>query len=187
MAIRNTVRGLWKGVIDFDQAFSVMFAAIDRYIPQAWHAGAKDCGIQPSELTVEERAEMAQAIASEKGYVFGFLTLVEEGSQANGGKLGPLFKKSETWILRYKDVKNRARILACADKHLIWRLGRTEIHCSSCLRLAGKIKRASMWAARGIRPQNPPNPLLECGGWLCDCTLTVTDEPASKGPLPNLP
>ena len=187
MAIRNAVRGLWKGVIDFDQAFGVMLAAIDRYIPQAWRAGAKEGGIRPAEMSKAERQAMAQVIAREKDFVFGFLDHVERNSQANDGKLTPLFKRANAWILRYKDAKNRALQMVATDPKLKWIWDPIKEHCNSCYKLNGKIKRASFWRERGIRPQSPPNPLLECNGFLCGCIFRVTDEPMSKGPLPSLP
>lgn len=56
-----------------------------------------------------------------------------------------------------------------------WRLGRTERHCSDCLRLDGVTLTASEWARAGIKPQSPQ---LECGGWHCDCRLELTDAPS---------
>ena len=72
---------------------------------------------------------------------------------------------NELWVNRYRDVRNQAKVLACKDEKFVWRLGATENHCSTCPRLDGKVKRGSQWEKSGIRPQNPPNTELECGGW----------------------
>ena len=36
-----------------------------------------------------------------------------------------------------------------------------------------------------FRPQNPPNQMLDCGGWRCQCRLEKTDSP-SFGHIPGL-
>ena len=183
-AIRSAVRGLWVGALDYDQFFQAMESAIRLGIPQAWHEGARECGVMPSELTPEERLVMQSAIWDEYNYIGNFALAIEASSKALGGKLGPLMNRAELWINRYKDIVNRAKTMACKNQKLMWVLGKTEVHCSSCLKLNGKIKRGSQWERAGIRPQHPD---LECGGWRCDCSLVPTVAPMSKGPLPGIP
>jgi len=184
--LRAAVYGLWSGKLDFDQVFSQIYSAIDRGLTQGWYEGAKQCGISPAELSPEERVALSQAIAQEKDYVFPLLGDVEANSKANGGKRTTLYNRLDPWVNRYRDMVNRAKIMACKDKKLRWDLGPTE-HCSTCAKLASKVKRASYWQQRGIHPQQPPNMMLECGGWNCQCTLTPTNEPATPGPLPSVP
>lgn len=183
-AIRSAVRGLWVGALDFDQFFQALESAIRLGVPQAWYEGAKECGITPAELTPEERLAMQAAIWDEYNYIGGFASAIEAGSKGNGGKLGPLMTRAKLWVNRYKDITNRAKTMACGDQKLVWVLGKTEQHCSSCLKLTDKVKRASQWERAGIRPQHPD---LECGGWRCDCSLEPTDAPMSMGPLPSIP
>lgn len=183
-AVRSAVRGLWMGAMDYDQFFQAMESAIRLGIPQAWYEGARECGVTPAELTPEERLAMQSVIWDEYNYINGFALAIEAGSKANGGKLGPLMNRADLWVNRYKDIVNRAKTMACGDKKLTWVFGKTEEHCSSCLKLVGKTKRASQWEQAGIRPQMPT---LECGGWRCDCSLQPTDAPMSMGPLPRIP
>jgi len=182
--LRAAVRGLWTGAISADQFVGVMKADIDRNLTRAWDAGAKECGVKPDEYTDAEHLALAQAILKEQTFVEQFGADIQAGSKANKGKLTPLFRRVELWANRYNDIKNQAKALICKDKKLEWVYGDT-VHCSTCLALHGKIKRASQWQASGIQPQNPPNKNLECGGWKCQCTLRVTDKPVSKGPLPR--
>lgn len=186
-AIRSMVRGLWAGVIDIDQAFDVGETAIRFGLTQAWNAGLKSVGDLPSEQSPQQRIELQQMINAELSRLFPFLLDIEANSKANGGKLGPLFTRAEMWILRATDAENRARTSALSDPRLAWRLGATEIHCHSCNALNGKIKKASYWQRLNIRPQSPPNPMLECGGFNCLCIFEPTTEPQSRGPLPSLP
>jgi len=181
--IRGTIRALWGGVWSYDQFYDGLSTAIDMGITTAWYEGAAECGIMPADLTPEEKAAMRQAIFHETNYITRLAADVEAGSKANGGKLAPLMARAETWINRYNDIVNRAKLMACEDQKLAWRLGPTRDHCVDCSRLNGRVKRASQWERYDIRPQSP---LLACGGWRCLCMLEVTDEPSSKGPLPRL-
>lgn len=184
--VRGFTRALWSGVIDYDQFFDLMQGAIRVGLTQNWHAGAKECGIQPNEMTPEERMALEAAIISEFNHVAGFADAIEAGSKANGGKFGALLPRAELWGTRAVDVQNQARLMACRDKKLKWVFDPAKEHCDSCAKLNGKVKRASYWRARGLQPQNPPNPALGCGGWKCGCVFEVTDEPLSRGPLPNV-
>ena len=187
MNIRATVRGLWKGFIDRDQFFAGMVRAVQRGFNQAAEEGAKEWNLKPSEFSAAERLAIEAAINSQLQFISGFGDFIEENSQANGGKLGRSFVRANTWINQYNSVKNAAAVSAAGDRKMMWVLGATEEHCTSCLKLNKKVKRATFWQKRGIRPQNAPNESLECGGWKCDCDLVPTDEPLSRGPLPGLP
>lgn len=182
--LRSAVRGLWSGAIDAAQFDENMRLAISRYLTEAFAAGAKECGIRMDELTIDEQIALGDILTAETAFVAGFATDIETVSRANDGKLTPLFTRLEMWVNRYNDVKNRAKILTCKDVKLEWVYGDTQ-HCNTCLALHGKVKRASQWQASGIQPQSPPNDMLECGGWRCQCTLQQTDKPVSKGPLPR--
>ncbi len=186
-ALRSPVRGLWTGVLDRGQFRQSMFNTIETGIIDAWNEGAKECGIAPDELSEDELNTRDERIVQERSHISEFGQAIQEGSRANGGKLTPLFKRLDLWTNRYRDVNNEAKVMACKDKKLIWILGPTEIHCKTCPSLNGKVKRGSFWSNAGIRPQNPPNGNLECGGWNCLCELRPTDKAISRGPLPRTP
>jgi len=188
--IRAAVRGLWKGVFDYYQFFDSMISTIQRRLTQAWYEGAEAVGVQPSELTPEERLALRNVISDEINHVDDFAQEIAAGSQANGGKLTPLLRRAEMWAARYEDVVNRAKLMAGKDQKLQWTINYTrvvKVNCPSCLKLSGKIKRASYWQREDVHPQQPPNPKLECEGWQCGCGLVPTDEPCTPGPLPKLP
>jgi hypothetical protein len=183
-SLRDNVRGLWSGSIDYMQFTRAMISTIDRRLRQAWLEGAQACGISENELTPEEQIAMHQAITNEFNFIEGFANDIEMGSKARGGKLKPLLIRVEMWANRYRDITNRAKTMACKDQKLVWVLNPAKENCSSCIKLNGKVKRSSQWERAGIRPQHPD---LECGGWRCGCDLIVTDEPMSMGPLPRIP
>lgn len=185
-AIRAAVRGLWIGTLDKMDFVDSMLASFSRRLSTAWYRGAAECGIKPDELSDEEKAALQELIGAQMQYVYGFADAIIAGSKANGGKLAPLLDRAEMWSSRYQDAYTRARAMACGDKKGAWRLGQTEVHCQSCLKLNGKVKRMSTWLAT-VLPGNPPNASIACGGWKCDCGIEETDEPLSRGPLPRLP
>lgn len=188
--IRGIVRALWSGALDYDQAFALMLDTVRIGLTSAYHEGASECGVQPSELTPTERIGLARIIADEQSHIAGFLDYVQAHNKASGDKLAPMLGRAEAWGLRYYDVYTRARLIACADRKLEWMINHVRVvkeNCDSCLRLNGKVKRASYWKQHEVQPQNPPNPKLKCGGWKCGCGLVETDKPLSRGPLPRLP
>lgn len=185
MSIRNAVRGLWTGAIDRGQFLEIMGLAIDQGLAAAFAEGAKECGITPDEYTDRELQALREAQSQEEMQVLPFAEDIMANSKANKGRLGPLFQRAEMWILRYKDLVNRGRTFACSDGKFRWDLGPTE-HCRTCSALAGQVRRGSFWRER-VLPQNAPNHLLECKGYRCQCTLEPTEEPVSRGRLPNLP
>ena len=190
-AIRAPIRGFWSGAWDYNQFTDGMVTAIHMGIPTAWYEGAAACGIAPADLSPEEKAALRQAIFHEENYIARLAQVVEAGSKANGGKLGPLMARAAVWINRYHDIVNRAKVAACGDIKLEWvhnALFVTKEPCNTCAnKLNGKVKRASYWKRTGVQPQNPVNPFLDCEGWRCSCALLPTDKPLSKGPLPRLP
>ncbi len=182
--LRASVRGLWTGVFNFLEFEDAMASAVHRGLEDAWREGAAECGIGPGERTDAEVIALEQAIALNLSYVGPLGRDIQAEDREAGKPLAPHLQRIELWVNRYQDVMNQAKTLACADQKLKWRLGRTEQHCRSCLALNGKVKRASTWAASGIRPQHPD---LECQGYNCDCRLDRTTDALSPGSLPSIP
>ena len=182
--IRNAVRGYWTGAFDQLTAVDAMMSAIEGGFPKAWKLGAAECGIKLDDYTNDEKNELQNRINGQWVYVADFLARII--TKANGGKLDAAFVQSEIWIARYDEVRNAARVMACKDKPLEWVLGVAE-HCDSCVKLSGKVKRASWWQTNGILPRQPGAPYLICGGWRCQCSLVLTAKPLSRGAMPRLP
>jgi len=182
--LRSAVRGLWSGVLDFDQFFSAMSSAITRGLTIAWREGALECGIKPDELSSEEEKALSERIIKERSYIANFGDAIEANNKTNGGQLTPLFGRLTLWTNRYLDITNQAKVMACADQKLIWQISvKCKEHCHSCVSLNGRVKRGSYWQKVDIRPQSPR---LQCGGFRCCCAFMPTTEPISKGPLPRI-
>lgn len=162
--LRAAIRGFWSGVMDRDQFWDTMSRAIRVNLKRAWNSGAADCGISPDELTPAEVLALQDAIDYEHLWIGGLANTIEQGTKAKGGKLTPLFVRIEIWLGRWEGVRSQARVMACADKKLKWVVGPTE-HCDSCLKLNGKVKRASFWNDKGILPRVHGAWWLKCKGF----------------------
>lgn len=185
--VRAAIRSLWLGASDTFVFVDGMSVAIERGFEQAWTEGAAICGVGADERTSAEDAALRQAINAQFPFLPGFATDIQANDKASGGKLGPLFSRGDGWINQYNSVRAQAKLMACLDQKLKWNIDPTKDNCPSCLKLDGKVKRASYWAERNIRTQGFPNNKLECTGLHCGCGQDPTDEPLSKGPLPSLP
>lgn len=185
-AIRASVRGLWMGVLYRSQFMEVMQGAIERELWNAWIEGMSTCGMTTADMEPEDRDAVQNEIYSQLFFLGPFADDIIAQSKATGKPLEPLLSRADMWINQYESVKSLAKVTVCGDTKYEWVYGDTE-HCSSCNRLNGIVKRASVWRKADIAPGNPPNDKIECGGWNCQCTLEQTSKPCTPGPLPNLP
>ena len=185
--LREAARGYWSGVLSFGQFFESMLSSIRRGLRRAWEQGFKDCGLSLGDMTADERAELERRIVSENSFLGRYAAFIESNSKANGGLLRTVFNRSELWINRFRDMLNRAKQIACDDQKFKWLFQPGKDHCKSCRRLHGRVYRASVWRSHGVRPQNPPNSQIECGGWRCGCEFQQTTDRVTPGPFPALP
>lgn len=126
--------------------------------------------------------ETMQAEQANFDYIYAYYQAIID-ARVDGSPLQPLLDRVPMWVNRWNEAYSRAtlKIQAVLGERLVWRLGATEQHCISCSALNGIVAFASEWDLSGVRPQNAPNDRLECGGWLCDCSL----EPTNKRRSPN--
>ena len=186
-------RQLWKYCLDLYRtgdggAFLTLFIdAIKNQLTRAWNDGAREVGVEPEEMTDIDLNELKAIIDSEYDHV---IDLGEAIIASRGGTLVEFRQqfrnRVDMWVNRYEDVANRARVYFGGRQRIIWVLGETEEHCETCARLNGIVAFAYEWEQSGIRPQSPPNPILTCGGWQCDCTLEPTDKRRSPDALGTL-
>lgn len=161
-ALRDSVRGLWRGVITPDQFENIFFDAIRFYLVKAWNDGAAKCGIKPSELSDEELGRRTVMVFDQFLYVSGFTAAIWAGRRELGGKLGPLIDRTALWQNHYRQVEAMGEGMACADRKKVFVLGPTKEHCRSCAGLAGRVYRLSVWTANGALP---PSGAFSCKGF----------------------
>lgn len=180
-SLRAGVYGLWRGELstfDFVENFAI---AIERGFTQAWHAGMGECGVLPGDMTEEEKAELQDQINIEIGYVVNFANAVAEGNRDSGTLLRIHTERIPMWVNKYLGIRSLAKTFACADKMLEWVWNPIKEHCPDCLRLNGRVHRASVWRASGWWPRSID---LACGGFRCGCELMPTKKPGTPGRLP---
>lgn len=179
-------RGIWQGKLDLLSGADALFSAINRGYNQAWIDGAKSCGIKPDERTQEETDELNRLIGDNSQYVGRYVEWIQEHNKASGSSWEMIKSRAELWVNRYNEVLAKAQTMACQNKKLRWQLGKCKEHCRSCLKLNGRVHRASLWAEKNIYPRATTG-ILACNGYRCCCEFVETDEPATKGRFPKLP
>lgn len=129
----------------------------------------------PDEMADEMTDILAEMIQNEYSHIGGLYDYIRQVA-ANEKPFDTVMHRVRLWANRYTDVLNRATTMLMSDmgERLQWVLGQTEEHCYTCNTLNGVVAFASEWEQLGVRPQNPPNAMLECGGWNCGCYLTHT-------------
>ncbi len=180
--VRALVRGLWSGVLTEFQFVDGMVSALSRYLREAWYAGLQRADIQPEEMSDEERMAMERFINSQYPYVINFAQAVSSGSQANGGKLAPLFNRARLWTNRYGEAENQAFIMASQNQKMRWTRNPQKDSCETCLALDGRVYRAETWHRNGVWPRSPR---LRCFPGPCGCTLERTSDRITPGRFPT--
>jgi hypothetical protein len=179
--INDLVRLLWQGDISTDVFWMTIVQVIEQGFRTAFEAGAMDCGIMPSELTSEEIVRLNEETVNEISHVDEFAGDIVRMGRESGGSLASLLRRAEMWVLRYSAVRNIARQYTCGDQKLMWVYGPTE-HCEDCLRLNGRVHRASIWKKYKLEPRSRD---LACRGYRCQCELVPTTQRGSRGRPPR--
>lgn len=181
--LRAAVRGLWAGELSWLDSIDWMIREIERSYTRAWEDGLSSCGIRLSEQTPEEQSRLALEIGTEIQFVYGFVNQILASSKRNGGKLRPLYDRLDMWTNRYNSIRDLARTYACQDQKLMWVVGYTKEHCTDCMRLNGRVYRASVWRNADLYPRKHS---LECRGFRCACEFVPTNQPATPGFPPRI-
>lgn len=176
--IRGLATAVWNGSIDWMEFGDNMALVLYRGYLQAWKEGAARCGVTEAERSDHERVVLQRENVADNQRIRSFADYLQAHTKAQGFKLSTVLSRVEIWTNRYVAVATLAEVTACADKKMIWYLGRTEKHCTDCYTYNGKVYRASVWTQYGALPQSRA---LECGGWRCDCRLVPTTDRATPG------
>lgn len=184
-SLRAASRGIWDSSLDPLNGADAIYSAIRRGFEQAWAEGSRSCGILPGERTEEEIKQLNQMIGDNFQHVAGLVQWIYEHSKANGYKFEIIQTRLKLWVNRYEEVKNVAISFSCKNLKYRWQIDGGE-HCRTCLKLNGRVARASVWAAHGIAPRMITD-RLRCHGYNCKCFWVETDAPATRGRFPGLP
>lgn len=189
-------RQLWTACLNFFRGDTDAFdfvddfhSAIDTQLHKAWNEGGRSVGVEPEDMTDEDTMQVDSIISSEDDHVLDLAQAIEDAvnEKISLDDFRQQFKpRVDLWVNRYNETVNAAVIYFGNKKKLEWVLGQTEEHCDSCASLAGIVAYGYEWEQSGIKPQNPPNSMLDCGGWKCDCSLSPTTKKHTPHALDKL-
>lgn len=184
----NMIQAVYHGVLG-GEFIDAMAALISRQMylacQDAWDIeGAGEDG-EPLPDYLKELAD--DAAVNQVDFVDGLYRDIVD-AKVDEAPIGDILYRVEMWATRYTETYNAAvtKIVSENGGKLKWSIGATEKHCETCFALDGLVAFASEWEASGIKPQNAPNDVLECGGWLCDCSLSPTDERRTRNAMSKL-
>ena len=173
----SLVKDLYRGDIATFEFESSMIEIIQNQLRRAWNEGMRSLGLDPeTDMILLWEMALQDTMAQELVYVDPLAAEIVYAGQT-GGNIEQFRSRVSLWANRYTDVTNQARqICAEAGQKMQWKEGDTDKKCSTCLALDGIVAFESEWESLGVYPQRPPNQLLECQGWKCQCTLNPTDQ-----------
>ena len=185
-------RALWSSTRDFHagdmeagEFIDDMIRLIEGQMRRAWNEGMRNVGLDPKrDMTPAYEGRLQEIINSEFDHVLDFASDIEKAAQ-DGKPVEPFRGRVDMWTNRYTEVVNTAQIVTKPKQRYRWQYGDTD-HCSTCYALHGTVATGTDWQNSIYKPQSPPNPALECGGWRCQCQLVPTDEPLTPGGIPNV-
>lgn len=180
MKLRDYARDLYESG-NQDDFIDAMADLIQDQLTGAFRAGLREVD---AKMTDELAAQLDEMILSEYMHVEELAASIIQARDAELGRDG-INARLEMWAERWNDVKDRAILLgAPKDLALEWVYGDTE-HCETCQNLNGTVAYAGAWNIADIKPQDPPNEALECGGWRCQCRLEPTDKKPNDDYIPG--
>ena len=185
LTLTRMVRNVYDGDLG-GEFVDIMKNLILGQISQAFETAWTDDGneLPPPEYLRDASQEM---VRGQWIYVPDFYKAIVD-ARIDKTPIDPLLARAELWANQYNGAYNEGiRLIALnTGGKLAWRLGKTEEHCETCYQLNGIIAYATEWDTSGAKPQNAPNPLLECGGWRCDCSLEPTKERKTANALDRI-
>lgn len=185
--IQSLVKSTYKGgvgTVEFtDKLASIIGGQLRNAYNTAWineGMNEENTSAQLPDYLEESLLEMIQEQTSRE-YSYSYFTDIMT-ARKNGTPIAPLLARAELWAGQWNTAYENATSLITLNMggNEEWVLGATEEHCPECAALNGIVAKASEWEELGVRPKNPPNDNLTCGGWRCDCERRVTDKKRSK-------
>lgn len=179
-------RQFYNDKITDSELLDKLMYAIGEQLKRAWNEGMVENGLDPDQdKTPEMEARIDELINNEYDHVTDLIDFINTQKEDKAGMVA-IDSRIDLWVNRYNDVVNIAiKETSKAEDLLEWIYGDTE-HCDTCAALNGIVATKDEWDARDLHPQQPPNDMLECGGWRCQCQLLPTDKKPTEGGIPDV-
>lgn len=175
----------YKGKIDAFGFIDKMAAEIENQFTRGWREGARQVGVDPDEMTEDDKGLLADLIRGETDLLGGVAGDIESFEAPEGKDPDEAFRtkfkqRARLWAQGYDDALGAAQNHFGEKVKLEWVLGPTEEHCHTgdhgrigigCADLNGMVLYAGEWDAANIKPQSSTT---NCGGWQCRCKRVPT-------------
>lgn len=170
--VRRLVTSLYSGYIG-GEFIDTMANLISGQLYDAYSKAWSDYG-EAGALPTFLDAAYQEDVLRQYDYVDQYYRDIVD-ARVDGTPIDPLLVRANMWGNRWNDSYSRASSLITQEMggNMVWKYGDTD-HCETCRALDGIVASAKEWEQAGVKPQNAPNKYLECGGWLCQCSLTPT-------------
>lgn len=178
--ITGLVRGVYSGTVG-GQFIDTMANLISGQLTQAYRQAWEDEGTTEYFAPDYLASSLEAMILSQYDFVDQFYRDIVD-ARIDTTSIDPLLVRAGMWANRWNEAYNEAVRLITVENggKLMWQYGEAE-HCDTCRALNGIIAFAKEWDTLGVKPQNAPNNMIECGGWNCQCALVSTDKRRSPG------
>lgn len=183
-ALSRLVQTLYDGFIGgefVEVAKNLISGQIRKAYQEAWKENGTEAPL-PDYLVQAAATKIAEQQSFVENYYHDIID-----ARINGASVEPLKARVDLWTNRYNEALDDGKHLIALNEGQKekWVYGDAE-HCDTCAALNGIVALASEWEAAGFRPQNGPNPMLDCGGWNCKCRREPTDQRRSPKALETL-
>ena len=181
--VKSTYAGK-VGTVEFtDRMTSIIGGQLRNAYNTAWiNEGMNDdeTSAQLPDYLEESLLDMIE-VQTDSNYSYQFFTDIMK-ARSDKTPIDPLLSRAELWAGQWNTAYENATSLITLNNggREEWILGATEEHCPECAALNGIVALASEWEKLNVRPKNPPNDNLTCGGWRCDCQRVATDKKRSR-------
>jgi hypothetical protein len=183
--IRGLVKGVYAGFIG-GEFIDTMANLISGQLTQAYQQAFEDEGYTDFFIPDYLQTSLTEAIAYQYNFVDQYYRDIVD-ARLDNTSIDPLLQRAAMWANRWNEGYNEAVKLITAENggNMIWEYGEAE-HCDTCRALNGIVASAKEWETAGVKPQNAPNPLIDCGGWQCKCSLITTTRRRSPKALDTI-
>lgn len=182
-ALWDYTRKFHSGTMDVSTFLDKFIVLVEDQARRAWNEGMRNVGLDPAQITINQRAHLQEIINREFNHVLDYASAIED-LKKEGKPVDQLRARCDLWANRYPNIVNEAMAYCAPHDRYRWQYGDTVQHCSTCAAMNGIVATGVQWRASGILPQSPPNPRLECGGWRCRCQLVPTTDPLTETGIP---
>lgn len=170
--LRGLIRAVYNNILG-GEFIDIMANLIQGQLTRAFQQAIDESGV---DWIPELQSELMVLILSEYNYVDQLYRDIVD-ARIDKTPIEPLLQRAQLWANRWNEAYNRAKHIIAMHygQNEIWIFGDAD-HCPTCEALNGIVAGSLEWEALGVRPQEPPNGRLKCGGWNCKCQLVPTTQ-----------